>query len=121
MICVAREAWQTESFAPGCAFRGLTLLLNSVYDARAEKRTKGKKKANNLLDYLRPAGMEKRLARACRAMMGLNEPRARLMLDAHEILLRYAVRHQLISTSEAALTKKELARLRSILGDTGTE
>jgi hypothetical protein len=115
LICVAREAWQTERFAPGCAFRGLTLLLNSVYDAKAEKRAKGKKKSTNLLDYLRPAGLEKRLARACQDMIGVNEPRARLMLDAHEILLRYAMRHQLISTSDAASTEKELARLRRML------
>jgi len=112
---VAREAGQAESFVPGCAFRGLTQLLNSVYDARVDNRTKGKKQSTNLLDYLRPAGMEKRLARACQDMIGVNEPRARLMLDAHEILLRYAMRHQLISTSDAASTEKELARLRRML------
>ncbi|MEO8427063.1 MAG: SEC-C metal-binding domain-containing protein [Verrucomicrobiota bacterium] len=121
LICVAREACHTEGFAPGCAFRGLSLLLKSVYASGAEKRTKEKKKANNLLDYLRPAGMEERLARACCDIIGVNEPRARLMLDAHEILLGYAMRHQLISTSDAALTEKELGRLRSILGDTAAK
>jgi hypothetical protein len=121
MMWVAREAGQAESFVPGCAFRGLTQLLNSVYDARADNRTKGKKQSTNLLDYLLPAGMEKRLARSCRNIIGVNKPRARLILEAYEILLGYAKRHQLISTSDAASTQKELARLRRILGDRSTE
>ena len=59
--------------------------------------------------------MEARLARSCRDVLGVNEPRARILLDAQEVLLRFAVRHQLMADADAAATRAELARLRGVL------
>lgn len=117
LISAAQDAWRAERFPPGCAYLGLSRLLESVYNARAEAEEKRKKKPQrgNLLDYLNPDGMEARLARSCRDLMGVNEPRARILLDAQEVLLRFAVRHQLIANGGAAATRTELARLRGVL------
>ena len=104
LIGVARDAWRCESFPPGCAFLGLSRLIESVYSARAEAGEKRKKKPkrDNLLDYLNPGGMEARLARSCRDLLGVNEPCARILLDAQE-------------DAGAAATRAELARLRGVL------
>jgi len=115
LMHVAREAWQVEQRPPGCALRGLALMLNSVYDWLEVDRKKRKGASGNLLDYLRPAGVERRLVEACRDLIGVNEPRARLVLDAHGILLRFAARHQLLSPADAAESHKELARLQHAL------
>jgi len=112
LMHVAREAWQVEQRPPGCALRGLTLLLNSVYDWLDADRKGRKSTSRNLLDHLRPAGLEKRLVQACRDLIGVNAPRARLLLDAHGILLRFAARHQLVSDADAAESHKELTRLQ---------
>ncbi|MBI3915872.1 MAG: SEC-C domain-containing protein [Betaproteobacteria bacterium] len=117
LMGVARDAWRCESFPPGCAFLGLSRLLESVYNARAEagKKRKRKPERDNLLDYLNPDGMEARLARSCRDLLGVNEPCARILLDAEEVLLRFAIRHQLTADAGAAATRAELARLRGVL------
>lgn len=117
LMGVAREAWRCECFPPGCAFLGLSRLLESVYGASAEagKKRKKKPKCDNLIDYLNPGGMEARLARSCRDALGVNEPRARILLDAQDVLLRFAVRHRLIADADAAATRAELARLRGVL------
>ena len=118
LIAVARDAWRCESFPPGCAFLGLSRLLESVYSASAEAVEKRKKKPqrDNLLDYLNPGGMEARIARSCDDLIGVNEPRARILLDAQEVLLHCASRHQLIAEAAVAASRAELARLRSVLG-----
>jgi hypothetical protein len=72
-------------------------------------------KRGNLLDHLNPAGLDERLARSCRGILGVNVPRARLMLEAHELLLRFAERHQLVSAGDVAATQSELIRLRGVL------
>jgi len=117
LIAVARDAWRCEGFPPGCAFLGLSRLLESIYTARAEAEEKGKRKRqpDNLLDYLNPSGMEARIARNCNDLLGVNVPRARILLDAQEVLLRFASRHQLIADAAAAPTRAELARLRAVL------
>ncbi len=117
LIGVARDAWRREAFPPACAYLGLSRLLDSVYDTRAEAGEKRKKKPqrSNLLDYLNPGGMEARLARSCRDLLGVSEPRARILLDAQEILLHFALRHQLIADADAAATRAEVARLRGVL------
>ena len=117
LIAVARDAWRCEVFPPGCAYLGLSRLLGSVYDARAEAEEKRKKKRrpDNLLDYLNPAGMEARIARSCDDLLGVNEPRARILLDAQEVLVNFASRHRLIADAAAAASRAELARLRAIL------
>ncbi len=111
LIRVAQEAWQLEERPPGCAVRGLTLLLNSVYDWKEQRGRKSKKTSENLLDYLRRSGLERRLAESCQDMIGINESRARLLLQAHELLARFAARHELIPPVDAAQTEKELLRL----------
>ena len=117
LIAVARDAWRCEGFPPGCAFLALSRLLESVYSARAEAAEKRKKKTqrDNLLDYLNPGGMEARIARSCGDLLGVNEPRARILLDAQEVLLRFAIRHQLIAGAAAAATRAELSRLHGVL------
>jgi len=112
LMHVAREAWHVEQRPPGCALRGLSLMLNSVYDWQAADRKGRKSGSRNLLDHLRPAGLEPRLVEACRDLMGVNEPRARLLLDAHGILLCFASRHHLVSDADAAESHEELARLQ---------
>ncbi len=117
LTAVARDAWRCESFPPGCAFLGLSRLLESVYSANAETANKRRKKPrrDNLLDNLNPGGMEARIARSCDDLLGVNEPRARILLDAQEVLLRFAIRHQLIAEAAAAATRAELSRLRGVL------
>jgi hypothetical protein len=117
LMGVARDAWQNESFPPGCGFRGLNMLLESVYDVRARTQAKTKKgaKRGNLLDYLSVTGLDERIARSCRGILGINVPRARLMLEAYELLLRFAERYQLICAGNAAATRPELIRLRGVL------
>jgi hypothetical protein len=119
IIRVAQEAWRHEARPPGCTLRGLTLLLNSVYDWKDRRAEKSKKSSDNLLDYLRPAGLESRLVQSCRDMIGVNTPRARLLLEAYGFLARSALRHKLVSPGDAAQTEKELARLRRELDALG--
>ena len=118
LMGVAREAWQNENFPPACGFLGLSRALESVYDSREKTQAKTTKesKRGNLLDYLNVAGLDERIARSCRDVLGINLPRARLMLEAYELLLRFAIRHQLVSTGSAAATESELIRLRGVLG-----
>jgi hypothetical protein len=117
LMGVARESWQSESISPGCGFRILSTMLESAYVARDKTRTKPPKnpKRGNLLGQLDAAGLDERLARSCRGVLGVNVPRALLMLEAHELLLRFAERHQLISVGDAAATHSELIRLRGAL------
>jgi hypothetical protein len=112
LLRVAQEAWLHDARPPGCALRGLTLLLNSVCDWKDQRAKESKRSSDNLLDYLRPAGLESRLVQSCRDMIGINVPRARLLLQAHELLARLAARHDLVSPAEAAQTAKTLSRLR---------
>jgi len=114
---VARDAWCCESFPPGCAYLGLSRLFESVYSARAEAREKRKQKPqrDNLLDYLNPGGMEARIARNCDDLLGVNQPRAQILLDAQEVLLRFAGRNQLVADADAAATRAEMARLRGVI------
>ena len=112
LIQVAREAWRFEQRSPDCALRGLTLMLNSVYDAQDSGGKKRKKASQNLLDHLLPAGLESRLVRFCRDIIGVNEPRARLIIDAHDVLLRFAARHQLLSEPDLARSRREIDRLK---------
>jgi hypothetical protein len=92
-------------------------LLNSVYSWKDQRGRKSKSSSNNLLDYLHPGGLESRLVRGCREVIGVNSPRARLLLQAHELLAHSAVRHQLITPAACAQTEKELSRLRRKLGE----
>jgi len=114
---VAREAWQIEQRLPGCALCGLTMMLNSVYRALVAGGKKPKKASPNWLDYLQPAGLEARLVRSCRDLIGLNEPRTRRMLDAHNVLLRFAMRHQLLSKQNIDRAQQKLDHLAQQLNE----
>lgn len=117
LMGVAREAWEGERFPSGIGFRGLNRLLESIYEDRDRKSSNGTPppKRTNLLDYLVPAGLDERVARSCRGILGLNISRAQLMLEAYGVLLRFAERHQLVSRGNAAATHSELIRLRRVL------
>jgi hypothetical protein len=118
LIGVARDAWHCDGYPPGCGFLGLARLLEAFATARAETEKKGRKKKplrNNLLACLTRDAIEARVASSCRDLMGVKEARARILLDAHEVLARFAVRHRLIAEADAAATCEELARLRRVL------
>lgn len=91
------------------------LLVDAVYDERDQRR--GKKSApENLLDYLQPGGMERRIARGASDMLGTNTPHAHLLIGAHADLLRFATRHRLIGDADAAKSERNVAMLREKLG-----
>jgi hypothetical protein len=116
LIRVAQEGWQFDRQPPGSGLRGLSLVLNSVYNRREYQWEKSKKKlSDNLLSYLGPGGLDARITRASRDLIGVNEPRARLLLRAQESLTNFALRHGLISAAEAKAMGTELSRLRSYL------
>lgn len=113
LMHVASEAWQVNERPPGCTLRGLLLIWQAVateYDRRPQQRATP---SLNLLDSLAPAGMEERLVvDACPGVYGVNVSRARLYLDAQEVLLRCAERHSLSTAAATRRTAAELGRLR---------
>ena len=113
---MAQEAWQVETFAPECAVVSLGL----VYEAVAVQRRKSKKAGPpNLLDFLRPAGLEQRIIKNCPEMVGVNEARSRLVLQGLRILFAAANRHQLLSPAEVEPIREELERLCRKVDDMG--
>jgi SEC-C motif len=114
LMRAAREAWQIDQVPPGCAFTGLTLMLDSVYASQSKS---AKRRKTSLLSYLSPSGIEKRLVTSCRGLIGINVPKARRLLQAHDILCRLAARYQLISGMEADRSKEELSRLHNQLNE----
>ena len=111
---VAREAWQFDGRPSGCAFRELKLLVDAAYDEREAGRGKRKQKPFNLLDCLNDR-IESRVARSSQGFLGCDISHARLLLNAHRHLLRFAQRHQLIAAEVATRTEKELDRLLAML------
>jgi hypothetical protein len=118
LIAVTRDAWETDQIAPGRALRGLSRLLRSVYEERTERREKRKKRAapTNLLNHLNASAIEARVAGSCRDLMSISMSRARVLLDAYEVLLNFAARHELVPAGDATAAHTEVARLRGILG-----
>ena len=109
---IAREAWELDRCPAGCTLYGLNLVLNSVYRAQADHQKQRKYAARNLLDHLQPPGMEARLARATYDLLGANVPRARLLLDSQEALLRLADRHRLMSEAEVVSARGNMEQIR---------
>jgi hypothetical protein len=70
---------------------------------------------SNLLDYLDVPGLEERIADACADILGTNESQARVLLDAHALLLRFAQRHELIPAGQIQRTREELTRLHAVV------
>ncbi|HWI57695.1 MAG TPA: hypothetical protein VNZ22_10750, partial [Bacillota bacterium] len=105
--------YQLEQVPPGCAFPALLRLGEAMFkvgDAR-----KKKKSPRRLLAALQAATIDERVARGSRGLLGINVPKALVLLLAHEVLLHCAVRHRLIPATDAAKTEAELARLRSLI------
>jgi len=113
LIHVAREAWEHEQRAPGAVWWGLMRLCDAL-DHAADRAESGPPPMN-LLDGLSSAELEPWVARASSDFMGVNVPRARLLLDALEALLHTADRHGLLSSGQAAPCSRELQRLQSVL------
>jgi hypothetical protein len=116
LMHVAQEAWQTGGRSPGSAFRGLWLLVDSVYDEQDDNgRRQGRSPTKNLLDCLQLRGMERRIIRSTRDIMGTNLPHAYLLIEAHADLLRFAARCGLITETVGAKCASNLATLRNTL------
>ncbi len=121
VIGVARDGWEVERALPGRAMVALQMMLVAVYRSaggssnRRPGRNKGERAAGNLISCLAPAGIEKRIVAESHDLVGIHAPRARLLIDAHDLLRRFATRHSLISETESAQTEKELTRLRAVL------
>jgi hypothetical protein len=114
LMQVALEARQFDGHPPGCAFRELQLLVGAAYDEREAGRGKRKHTSVNLLDCLNDR-IESRVARSSQSFLGCDISHARLLLNGHRHLLRFARRHQLIAAEAAARTEKELDRLQAML------
>ncbi len=121
LLHVAREAWQVEQRPPGIAIRGLRRLMDAVDGERREqergpRRNKARGKIfGNLLDCLQPTGLETRVVRNSRGILGTNRPAAHLLLEAHATLLGFAQRHALIDAMLAEKTEKQLLDLKRTL------
>jgi hypothetical protein len=119
LMHVAREAWEEGRRPPGIAFHGLQSLVNAVFGDLDDRPSKLKRAPLNLLDCLQPSGMERRLVRHTRGIMGTNLPKAHLLLEAHSNLGRYAARHGLIEDHLAAKSERNIAMLKAKLGFPG--
>ena len=123
LLRVAREAWRSDGVPPGWAFVALERLLASVYRSqghnesppRGDGKTTREPRTGNLLDYLNASGLEERIARACPDVLGVNVAGARILVDAHALLLDFAARHALVADRAADANHAELARLRRVL------
>ena len=111
LVRVAQEAWCIDKEPPGRTLSGLFSLLKCVYETGSRTRKK------NLLDHLHSDGLEERIAEQCPALIGVNEPQARILIDAFGILNRFAIRHDFISARIAEDMEREVARLREVLSD----
>jgi hypothetical protein len=111
LMRVAREAWRVEQIPPGYGLRGLCRLLEAVHSAREDEPVP----RSNLLDYLDVPGLEERIADACADILGTNESQARVLLDAHALLLRFAQRHALVPAGQIQRTREELTRLHAVV------
>lgn len=117
LVRVARENWQTDGQPPGKTVLALSFLLESAYQSEPETGKRGKKgKKNetpdNLLDCLRPSGMEKRIALSSAGAFGPDPEKVRLLLHAHEALNRTARRRGLLSTEEADKSERQIRMLK---------
>ena len=113
LVRVARENWHIDAQAPEKTVVALSLLLKSAYPFKQETGKKKQSACGNLLDCLRPSGMENRIASSCVGMMGTDMEKARLLLDAHDTLKRTALRHGVISSDEAIEAERQIQLLRA--------
>ena len=113
---MARDEWQTGNRNPSKALIGLRMILRSAESQLANRREKGPKPPLNLLDYLNFAGMERLVVSECRDMIGLNEDRALIMLEACVTLTHWAGRHGLLAEKDTAKAEKDLTKLLQQIG-----
>lgn len=108
---VARDAWQTENRNPSKTLSGLHMIYRAVEDWLARPKEKGGKYPLNLLDYLTPAAMERLVLIECSDVLGINPERARIMLDACVVMIRWSGRRGLLAGTDAANAEKSMATL----------
>lgn len=113
---VARDEWLTENRNPSKTLIGLHMILRSVEYWLASPREKGRKYPLNLLDYLNSAAMDRLVAIECSNMLGINQHRARIMLDACVTLIRWTGRRGLLAEMDTAKAGKDMAQLMKLLG-----
>jgi hypothetical protein len=63
----------------------------------------------------RPVFDEERIAHSCQDIIGINMPKARLVLRACALLAGFATLHGLLRPADAAACEAELARLNGLL------
>ncbi len=119
MMQVAREAWQQEHCPPGAVLRGIALWVDAANEERRDWPKRRQAEPIDLIECLRPGGMERRIALGARDMLGTNIPHAHLLLEAHAALLRFAMRHHLVEPHLAAKSERNIAMLREQLGFPG--
>jgi hypothetical protein len=116
LVRVAQEAWHIDKEPPGRTYPGLYSLLKCAYGSKSTRtKTKNGTCKRNLLDDLHPEGLEERIAKQCPGLFGVNEPQARILIDAYGILNRFALRHDFISAQIAENMDREVMRLRKQL------
>lgn len=110
-IWTARDIGLAENVPPGIALRGLALFAEAAQSWIREGRKNRKRLSRNLLEYLRPVDLEERVARHCHEFIGVNKPQAKLLLETHAWLARFARRTGLFSEAQSAQTEQGVARL----------
>lgn len=113
LMTVGREAWQIDPKTASGGFRGLMELLRT--DRPPSLSGRRRSEPRNFLDYLKPAQLEERIAHSCQAVIGINGPKARLILRACALLAGFATRHDLLKPADAAACTAELVRLDRLL------
>ena len=108
---IARDAWQTGNRHPSNTLIGLAMIDRAVEELLARRREKGKKYPLNLLDYLNSASMEHLIVIECGSFFGVNQDRARIMLDASIALIRWTSRQGWLAGADAADYEKSMETL----------
>jgi hypothetical protein len=113
LLAVARESWQNDGIPPECGVEGLNDVLDSFHDGRE----RGGARHDNLLDALNVEELEARLMRSSADLVMFNFARGLRLLEAHDVLLRFARRHTLLPEKRLAVARAELGRLRAKLSE----
>ena len=87
------------------------MIDRAVEELLARRREKGKKYPLNLLDYLNSASMEHLIVIECGSFFGVNQDRARIMLDASVALIRWTSRQGWLAGADAADYEKSMETL----------
>jgi hypothetical protein len=86
---------KTAGSHPARTLVGLQMIESAAYHRIDTHPGKEPKSQRNLLSYLDPENIERQVASESRDLVGINVPRARIMLDAHTALALWAERQGL--------------------------